>query len=91
MRPMARASTTPSAAYRRIWRAVRDREPLSFFYRDKNRQAQPIVLGYSSAGAEALMAYQTGGETSAGRALPGWRCFYLADMRGIKSRKGGWL
>jgi hypothetical protein len=88
---MVRAAVTPSAIYRRIWRAVRNREPLSFHYRDKHRQAQPVVLGYASAGAEVLMAYQTGGDTSTGRRLPGWRCFYLADMRDIKSRKGGWL
>jgi hypothetical protein len=38
-----------------------------------------------------LMAYQTAGETSSGRKLPGWRCFYLAEVRDIKACKGGWL
>ena len=81
----------PSASYRRIWQAVRNRESLSFSYRGKDRKAQPVILGYSSDGDEALMAYQTGGQTSPGKTLPGWRCFYLADVRDIKSRKGGWL
>jgi hypothetical protein len=82
---------TPSEQYQRIWRAVRNREPLSFFYRGKFRETLPIVLGYSSDGREAAMVYQTGGQTSPGNDLPGWRCFYLAELRNIKSRKGGWL
>jgi hypothetical protein len=81
----------PSVNYERIWRAVRGREPLAFSYRGKYREAQPVILGYAADGGEALMAYQTGGQTSAGNNLPGWRCFYLADVRDIKSRKGGWL
>lgn len=81
----------PSLQYERLWRAVRNREPLSFSYDGKPREAQPIILGYSSDGREALMAYQTGGKTSPGRTLPGWRCFYLERVRDIKSRKGGWL
>ena len=81
----------PSGSYVRIWHAVRNREPLSFFYQGKYREALPIILGYSAEGREALMAYQTGGETSRGRELPGWRCFYLAEVRDIKARKGGWL
>ena len=70
---------------------MQSREPLSFFYQGKPREALPIILGYSADGSEALMAYQTGGETSPGRKLPGWRCFYLAEVREIKARKGGWL
>jgi hypothetical protein len=81
----------PSEAYIRIRRAVRSREPLSFSYQGKYREALPIILGYSADGREALMAYQTAGETSPGRELPGWRCFYLAEVRDIKARKGGWL
>jgi hypothetical protein len=81
----------PSQQYQRIWRAVRNREPLSFSYGGKFREALPIVLGYSSDGREAAMVYQTAGQTSPGRDLPGWRCFYLTDVRDIKSRKGGWL
>jgi hypothetical protein len=81
----------PSEQYQRIWHAVRKHEPLSFSYRGKFREALPVILGYSSDGREAAMVYQTGGQTSRGRTLPGWRCFYLADVRDIKSRKGGWL
>ena len=81
----------PSEPYIRIWHAVRSREPLSFSYQGKYREALPIILGYSADGREALMAYQTAGETTPGRELPGWRCFYLAEVRDIKGRKGGWL
>jgi hypothetical protein len=81
----------PSATYTRIWRAIRKREPLSFFYERKYREAQPIILGYSAKGREVMMAYQTAGETSPNRKLPGWRCFDLADVRAIKSRNGNWL
>jgi hypothetical protein len=81
----------PSDHYRRIWKAIRNREPLSFSYRGKYREAQPVILGYAADASEALMAYQTGGQTSPGNTLPGWRCFYLKDVRDITSRKGGWL
>jgi len=81
----------PSEQYIKVWHAVRSREPLSFLYRGKYREALPIILGYSADGREALMAYQTAGETSSGRKLPGWRCFYLAEVRDINARKGGWL
>lgn len=60
----------PSQCYRKIWHAVRNREPLSFSYRGKSREAQPIILGYAADGRETLMAYQTGGQTSRGRRLP---------------------
>src|SRR2546430_7819845 len=80
----------PTLRYERMWRAVRNREPLSFSYDNKLREAQPIILGYSADGQEALIAYQTGGQTSPHRTLPGWRCFYLEDVRDIKLRKGDW-
>jgi hypothetical protein len=81
----------PSQEYQRIWHALRQRESVTFNYKGKPRQACPVVLGYSSDGHEALSAYQTGGQTSPDRTLPGWRCFYLAHARDIKSHKGIWL
>jgi len=80
----------PTVTYERIWRAVRKREPLSFSYEDRTRDVYPIVLGYAADGREALLAFQSGGETSPRNKLPGWRCFYLTDIRELTSRKGGW-
>jgi hypothetical protein len=48
------------------------------------------VLGYSADGREAVSAYQVAGETSAGRTLPAWRCFYLADIRRLETGGTAW-
>lgn len=69
----------PSAIYRAVRNAIRRRKQITLTYGDKHRELIPAVLGYGSADREALFAYQTGGETSPGNALPAWRCFYLGD------------
>jgi hypothetical protein len=81
---------TPSQTYTFIRQALRRREPITFVYGGKPRAACPIVLGYSADGREALSAYQVAGETSGGRALPAWRCFYLAEIRGLESGGAAW-
>jgi hypothetical protein len=81
---------TPSQTYRAIRQAARRREPIVFTYGGKPRAACPIVLGYAADGREAVSAYQVAGETSAGRALPAWRCFYLADIRQLTTNGGEW-
>jgi hypothetical protein len=80
----------PSRTYRAIWQALRRRQPIVFIYAGKSRTACPIVLGYSADGREAVSAYQVAGETSAGRALPAWRCFYLADIRQVETGDAEW-
>jgi hypothetical protein len=50
----------------------------------------PIVLGYSANGREALSAYQVAGETSGGRALPQWRCFYLDGILELETAHAAW-
>ena len=81
---------TPSATYKTIWQALRRRRQIAFRYHGKPRAACPIVLGYAADGREALSAYQVGGESSGGRALPGWRCFYLAEIADLETRDGAW-
>jgi len=80
----------PSRTYRAIWQALRRRQPIVFIYAGKSRTACPIVLGYSADGREAVSAYQVAGETSARRALPAWRCFYLADIRQVETGEAEW-
>ena len=81
---------TPTPTYRAIWQALRRRKPIVFIYAGKSRTACPIVLGYSADGREAVSAYQVAGETSAGRTLPAWRCFYLADIRRLETGGAEW-
>jgi hypothetical protein len=81
----------PSTTYAQIREAVRGRKPIKFKYGGKLRRAVPVILGYSKDGREALSAYQTGGETSPGKKLPGWRCFYLFDVREVSFSDGVWL
>jgi hypothetical protein len=80
------ALATPSATYSTIRQALRRRQQLVFTY----HAACPIVLGYSADGREALSAYQVAGESSGGRALPGWRCFRLAEIGELETRDGEW-
>jgi hypothetical protein len=81
----------PSVTYRILWRAVRERRQVTFVHDKKIREASPVILGYSADGEEALFAYQFGGHTSPRNRLPGWRCFPVAGIRDLTSRKGGWL
>jgi hypothetical protein len=81
---------TPSNNYKSIWQAVRRREPITFLYTGKPRTACAIILGYSANGREVLSAYQVAGETSGGRALPAWRCFYLDGIRELQTAHTAW-
>ena len=81
----------PSATYKLLWRAVRERRQVTFVAGKKYREAYPVILGYSAEGEEVLFAYQSGGHTSPGSRLPGWRCFYVTGIRDLTSHKGGWL
>jgi hypothetical protein len=80
----------PSQDYKFIWQAVRRRQPVAFLYTGKPRTACPIVLGYSANGREALSAFQVAGETSGGRALPQWRCFYLDGIGELETAQSAW-
>jgi hypothetical protein len=81
---------TPSRIYKAVWQALRRRKQIVFTYNGKSRAAFAIVLGYSADGREALSAYQVAGQTSAGRNLPAWRCFYLADIGHLETRDREW-
>jgi hypothetical protein len=81
---------TPSVTYRAVWEALRGRRQIVFTYHGKPRAACPIVLGYAADGRETLSAYQVGGESSGAGALPGWRCFRLAEVGDLRTGDGEW-
>ena len=59
---------TPSATYRDIWRAIRERKQITCTFEGKYREACPIILGYASDGRErvALRVFTTRPDTSFG-------------------------
>ena len=80
-----------SDAYKLIFRALRQREQLTFSYQGLPRDCCPVILGYAADGREVLFAYQFAGATSSKTKLPQWRCFYIAGIRDLRSRSGAWL
>jgi hypothetical protein len=81
----------PSAFYRMIWQAVRERQQIVFNYEKLPREACPLILGYKPDGQEVLFAYQVAGRTSGNKNLPDWRCFSLVKMSMLATRGGEWL
>ena len=82
---------TPSATYKKLWRAVRERKQITCTFEGKYREACPIILGYASDGRERVLVFQFGGETSTRSKLPGWRSFYVAAVKDLKLREGRWV
>jgi general stress protein 26 len=84
----------PSAVYRIVWQAIRNRQQITFTYDGAHRETFPHILGYSTFGKEAVFAYQVGGERSEGKRLApegGWGCFSLDRVTDIQLRDGrGW-
>jgi hypothetical protein len=82
---------TPSATYKDVWRAIRERKQITCTFEGKYREACPIILGYSSDGRERVLVFQFGGQTSPRSKLPGWRSFHLFGIRDLKLRDGTWI
>ena len=81
----------PSAVYKQIWRAVRERKQITCTFDGKHREACPIILGYAADGSERVLVFQFGGETSPRSSLPGWRSFLLTKIHDLKLRDGRWV
>jgi hypothetical protein len=81
----------PSAVYKQIWRAVRERKQIICTFDGKYREACPIILGYAADGSERVLVFQFGGETSPRSRLPGWRSFLLTKIHDLKLRDGRWV
>lgn len=80
----------PSATYRLLWQALRERRQLAFRYHDLPRVCCPVILGYAADGRAALFAYQFAGATSGRSKLPQWRCFYVETIRDLQAKSGAW-
>jgi predicted DNA-binding transcriptional regulator YafY len=89
LRKPVMAPKEPSATYRLIRQAIRERQHVVFEYDGRRRDACPVILGYSDGGREAVKAFQVGGETSKGP-LPAWRDFYLDRIRALSTKPGPW-
>jgi len=80
----------PSEYYALCFDAILGHNQLVFTYRDRRREVCPHVLGHTK-GAEMLLGYQFGGETSGILPRGGeWRCFQVAEMHSIEVREGEW-
>ena len=62
-----------------ICQAIRERRLITFPYGGGGRLVEPHCHGLSALGEEMLLAYQTGGYSSSGRA-EGWKMFAVARM-----------
>jgi hypothetical protein len=79
-------TTTIADHWVQIESAIRTRTPIWITYHGRNRLVCPHAMGWK-ANRAMLLAYQTGGQTSAG-SLPAdphqrWRCLYLDQINQI--------
>jgi hypothetical protein len=79
-----------TAIYTLIWRAVRRRQQLIFYYGDYPRECCPVILGYKEDGREAAFLYQFAGSSSDPSKLPNWRCLLVGKIRDLQLRAGEW-
>ncbi len=66
-----------------ICNAIKSRRQISIFYDKKARIIDPYLIGTTTAGNEALRAYQIGGYSEKG-GLPDWRLFTLKKISGVE-------
>lgn len=76
-------TTVLPAAWAPLHAALRDRQPVLVTYHGHQRLVCPHALGWK-AGRAMLLAYQTGGHTTAGT-LPAdprhrWRCMHIDEI-----------
>lgn len=61
-----------------ILEAITNRQSIEFYYRNLPRVVEPHVYGITN-GAQQILGYQTGGQSSNG-GLPNWRRFDVNQM-----------
>lgn len=80
----------PSATYKLLVRAMREREQVLCLSGGHPRELCPIILGHSD-GKEKVLTFQFGGTSSRGLPRGGeWRCFFVSDLSEIRLRQGPW-
>lgn len=72
------APDIPHHLHESVCTAIKLRQQVRFTYSDRPRIAEPHDYGIQN-GQARLLAYQTGGESSAGR-LPAWRWFDVSKI-----------
>ena len=77
-----------SAIYRACFAAIRQKHQITFTVDGRQRKAYPHILGHSD-GREKLFVFQTAGYSKGGR-LPGWRCFFVAEIQLLTAAEDGW-
>jgi len=77
-----------SAIYRACFAAIQQKHKITFTIGGRQREAYPHILGHSD-GREKLFVFQTAGYSKGGR-LPGWRCFFVAEIQLLTAAKDGW-
>lgn len=62
--------------------AIINRQVVRFVYDGLQREVEPFLLGTTTAGRDALRAYQTAGGSRSGT-VPGWHLFSLGKIVGL--------
>ena len=78
----------PSATYTLFRSAILGEQQVVCFYDGRLRELCPHIIGTSKSGAEVVLAWQFGAESSG--PLPQWRCLKLANVSDARTRRGRW-
>jgi len=80
----------PSQTYELFARAIRERRQIHCHYDGFPRALCPTVLGHRT-GAEKVLAFQVGGQSSKGLKPEGeWKCLDLAKVKEARLEEGPW-
>jgi hypothetical protein len=77
-----------SPTYTVFRNAILVEQQVTCTYDGRRRELCPHIIGASKDGAEVVLAWQFGGESSG--PLPQWRCLKLANVRDARARNGRW-
>lgn len=71
--------------------AIVNKKQVTCRYNGLNREICPHVLGTGKDGAEMVLSFQFGGQSSTGLPPGGeWRCMRVDEISDAKSRTGAW-
>lgn len=80
----------PSPTYELFATAMAERKQVLCRYDGYRRELCPVILGHTE-GAEVVLAFQFGGESSKGLPPAGqWKCLRLAKVTDARLRDGSW-
>lgn len=80
----------PSETYQLFRSAILNEKQVTCFYQGYYRELCPFIIGHKR-GAERVLAFQFGGQSSSGLAIGGdWKCLDLAEVEDAELRDGPW-